>query len=221
MLTDEDLEPDCPDWQRSDTDTEASGSDSNVRCRTQCVFTSLWRTTLVLRVLADAQVQIQIVCYPEDFYEDDSDAEEGSKCRYCSLPLGTKEDCSYHEGCCLQNLLKRHKAQPAETMAGRRRRGRRGNKEKTGPQVDPGRRSSAAAVQTPRRQLTNQKSPQGKMSAAAAPRNTTTRSTQAIPPAPPFIPNLGCTPCPSECSLDPDSQSSVSDSDVCSSCFSS
>ena len=74
MLTDDDLEPDCPDWQRSDTDTEASGSDSNVRCRTQCGSTSLWRTTLVLRVLADAQVQIQIVCYPEDFYEDDSDA---------------------------------------------------------------------------------------------------------------------------------------------------
>ena len=192
MLTDDDLEPDCPDWQRSDTDTEASGSDSNVRCRTQCGSTSLWRTTLVLRVLADAQVQIQIVCYPEDFYEDDSDAEEGSKCRYCSLPLGTKEDCSYHEGCCLRNMMKRHKAQPAETKAGRRRRGRRGNKEKTGPRVDPGRRNVPA--KTP--DVTQ--SPRGKMSAFAAPRTPTGRSTQAIPPPPPLIPNLGSTPCPRE-----------------------
>ena len=215
MWYDDDLEPD--DWSC----TEASGSDSNVGCRTQRGPTPLWRTTLALRVLADATVQIQIVRYPGEFYEQDPDNEEGCSCRYCKLPLGTKEDCHHHEGRCLEALVTRHKAQPAETRAGRRRRGRRGNKEKTGPQVDPGRRSSAAAVQTPRRQLTNQKNPQGKMSAAAAPRNTTTRSTQAIPPAPPFIPNLGCTPCPSECSLDPDSQSSVSDSDVSSSCFSS
>jgi hypothetical protein len=191
MWYDDDLEPD--DWSC----TEASGSDSNVGCRTQRGPTPLWRTTLALRVLADATVQIRIVRYPGEFYEQDPDNEEGCSCRYCKLPLGTKEDCHHHEGRCLEALVTRHKAQPAETRAGRRRRGRRGNKEKTGPQVDPGRRT----VKTP----DETQSPRGKMSAFTAPRTPTGRSTQAIPPPPPLIPNLGSTPCPSDDSIDYDS----------------
>ena len=192
MLYDDDLEPDDLEF-----DMEASDSDSDVGCRTQRGPTPLWRTTLALRVLADATVQIQIVRYPGEFYEQDPDNEEGCSCRYCKLPLGTKEDCHHHEGRCLEALVTRHKAQPAETRAGRRRRGRRGNKEKTGPQVDPGRRT----VKTP----DETQSPRGKMSAFTAPRTPTGRSTQAIPPPPPLIPNLGSTPCPSDDSIDYDS----------------